>query len=246
MPFAILPLHLILLTSAHLANAQKAKPWPDSTIHSILLPTDPPPEEPEDSYDCVFENVTQYYDVPKPPGRLLDCLFDYGDKLFEECMDGSGAEEGDCYLEKEQWCAFTTERPASVASDLSDWHTTVSSWWSANSSKAVSVAEECPQYWFEAGVEVLDGRTWLNKTIIFAGCDADSEPSGDATTRSARITGDSTTAAPASRQTQDQSAAASTTQLDEGVAVAHMRRGGREDIWKVAGGMAAVMANAML
>ena len=108
MSFRPLPLHLILLTSAYFANAQKDKPWPDSTIHSILLPSDPPPEEPEDSYDCVFENVTQYYDVPKPTGVLLDALFDYGDELFEECVDRSGADYSDCYPEKEQWCAFTT------------------------------------------------------------------------------------------------------------------------------------------
>ncbi|KAH8170334.1 hypothetical protein LIA77_09115 [Sarocladium implicatum] len=227
MSFRPLPLHLILLTSAYFANAQKDKPWPDSTIHSILLPSDPPPEEPEDSYDCVFENVTQYYDVPKPTGVLLDALFDYGDELFEECVDRSGADY--------------------IASDLSDWQSTVSSWWSAHSSKAVSVAEECPQYWFEAGVEVLDGRSWLNKTIIFAGCDSGSKASSEATTTGAQITGDPTTgAAPASTQTQDRSAATSTTQLDEGAAVAYMRRGGGEDVWKVVGGMAAAMVNAML
>jgi hypothetical protein len=71
--------------------------------------------EPEDSYECVFENVTQYYDPPMPTGALLDALFDYGDAMFQACEDATGADHYDCYPEKEQWCKFNTERPDKVS-----------------------------------------------------------------------------------------------------------------------------------
>ncbi|KAL2210421.1 hypothetical protein CC79DRAFT_1330787 [Sarocladium strictum] len=242
-------LYRAIVSSGSVVSALSAQPWPDSTIHSILLPSDPPPMDPEDSFECVFENVTQYYDPPKPKGALLDTLFDYGDAMFQACdeateaTEATGADHYDCYPEKDEWCKFNTERPDKLSDDLSAWGSTVSSWWAEHSSKAEEVAVDCPQYWFDAGAESLDMRNWLNKIVIFAGRGVDSPPGADTTTTREVLMGTTTTGTESGEETS--AVPTSKTQPDQDDA--GPRRMGREEMWKLAGvGVVAAVVIAVL
>lgn len=213
------------------------KPWKDSTVHEILLPTAAPPLEPEDDYQCVFSNVSQWFEPPKPTGDLMDAMFDYGDELISACVDaGDDLEVDECWPNKDQWCDFTTEAPASVTSDLEEWGSLATSWWAAQSSDALSAASECPQNWFDAMIEMAPNRQWLNLTVAWAACDEDyKEP--DTTTTSADSEGIS--AAPGSTKTSKKVAA---TDLSGRAATYRA-----DDAWKVAGGgVAAAVANLAL
>lgn len=220
-----------LLARAPLAAAQ-AQSWKDSDLHQTLLPTTAPPDDPEDSYRCVFSNASQYFDPPQPTEALKLAFWDYGDELIASCVD-SGENVEDCWPGKKQWCDLTTKAPATLTSALSAWGSSATSWWSDHSSDAVDVATKCPQNWFNAMMDLAVNRQWLNLTIAWAACDEDQiEPisTGQGPT--------STFAAPGSTG-QNQRAAA--TDLPGG-------SGRLDDKWKIAGGggVAAAIANAAL
>lgn len=62
--------------------------------------------------------------------------------------------------------------------------TEASSWWAVHSSKALSLAQECPLGWFDALITRPGGEAWLNQTLIFADCLAKAD-AGDITTDAA-------------------------------------------------------------
>jgi hypothetical protein len=73
------------------------------------------------------------------------------------------------------WCAFTVSVPSSLLRSYSSYGSSASSWWVARSSDAVKYAQYCPVGWFEAMTALPYGAFWLNDTIAFAGCYADSD-----------------------------------------------------------------------
>lgn len=98
-----------------------ANAWTDSAVHETVLPTVEPTTT-RDPWQCVTANLTQYFDVPKPTGSLLDALDSYGDKLIESCtLTGIDRINGGCFPAKEDWCKFTTAAPASVLPDYQLW-----------------------------------------------------------------------------------------------------------------------------
>lgn len=56
--------------------------WTHSAVHEAALQTAPPTTTRE-PWQCVVANLTQYFDVPKPRGGLLDAIHSYGEKLIE-------------------------------------------------------------------------------------------------------------------------------------------------------------------
>jgi hypothetical protein len=148
-------------------------------IHMTLLPRAEPTIT-KDPWQCATENLTQYFDVPKPTGSMLTALLSYADKLYESCTLTelpTGTVLPQCpFPEQSRWCAFTTAAPKSVLSDYSAYGSAANSWWSAHSSNAVSVAQRCPNSWYQVMRMTPNGEIWLNDTIAFAGCYAEAHP----------------------------------------------------------------------
>jgi hypothetical protein len=148
-------------------------------IHMTLLPRAEPTIT-KDPWQCATENLTQYFDVPKPTGSLLTALLSYADKLYESCTITelpTGTVLPQCpFPEQSSWCAFTTAAPKSVLSEYSSYGSAANLWWSAHSSKAISVAHICPNSWYKVIRETPNGEIWLNDTIAFAGCYAKAHP----------------------------------------------------------------------
>ncbi|PQE14088.1 hypothetical protein CJF31_00006623 [Rutstroemia sp. NJR-2017a BVV2] len=140
--------------------------WADSAVHETLLPNVRPTKT-HDPWQCVTEDLTEYFDVPKPVGSLLDALNSYADKLIEPCTLPQSIW---MFPSKGDWCNFTTAAPASVLPDYELYGSAASAWWAAHSSSAVQLARECPNGWYNAMLELPGGGTWLNDTIIFAAC----------------------------------------------------------------------------
>jgi len=119
-------------------------------------------------------NLTQYFDVPKPTGSLLSAIELYADKLVDACTITDVVDRLlGCYPSHDDWCKFTTAAPASIMPDYKLYGSAASVWWAAHSSNAVFLATDCPEKWFDAMYEFPNGRTWLNDTINFAACYAD-------------------------------------------------------------------------
>ncbi|KAI9150513.1 hypothetical protein HJFPF1_10281 [Paramyrothecium foliicola] len=181
------------------AKVAFAQEWADSTVHEIVLQTTLATDLEPDHWECVIANLTQYFDPPRPTGALLDALDDYANDIIDTCTKTAGDETTDaCWPSKEQWCGLTTAIPKSLAPDISSWGEAASSWWSAHSSAAVSLAEECPIGWYDAMYGVAGGDTWLNMTIIYAACHAEAHGTADA----GAVKPSSTTAKPDSIPTE--------------------------------------------
>ncbi|KAI0545560.1 hypothetical protein F4679DRAFT_560912 [Xylaria curta] len=71
----------------------------------------------------VTENVTQYFNVPKPTGNLLDGLLSYGDKILEPCLATAIGLDmlSSSVSETSQWCGFATVAPTSVRDGYSSY-----------------------------------------------------------------------------------------------------------------------------
>lgn len=219
-----------LLVAVSQAAAQKQS-WKDSDLHQILLPTAAPPDDPEDSYTCVFLNASQYFDPPQPTGALKTAFWEYGDELIASCVDDGGKVE-ECWPAKQQWCDFTTKAPTAQTSALSAWGSSATSWWADHSSDAVEVATECPQNWFNAMLDLAVNRQWLNLTIAWSACDEEQDQSVSSIQQTT-----STSAAPGSTRSNQRAAA---TEVPGGSGSFK-----RDDKWRMAGGgFAAAIANA--
>lgn len=137
-----------ILAAAALATITKA--WSDSAVHETVLPTASPALTVTDPWQCVTENLTQYFDVPKPTGSLLTAIESYADKLIESCtLTGADAIHG-CFPEKEAWCDFSTAAPSTVLPDYSAYGSAASAWWAAHRANAVELAVDCPVGWYNA------------------------------------------------------------------------------------------------
>jgi len=152
-----------------------ANAWTDSAVHRTVLPTDIPPGTSYDPWECALANLTQYFDPPQPTGSLLSAIESYAVKLGDACtiMDVVDRLQGGCYPSHDDLCKFTTAAPASLMSDYSLYGSAASVWWAAHSSNAVFHATDCPEKWFNAMYEFVNGRYLLNDTINYAACYAD-------------------------------------------------------------------------
>ncbi|KAH7117544.1 hypothetical protein B0J11DRAFT_591822 [Dendryphion nanum] len=148
-------------------------------LHKTLLPRDVPSIT-SDPWQCATVNVTQYFDPPKPTGGLLAALLSYADKLYENCtltFPPTATVIPTCpFPETSEWCAFTKIAAPSITAALWSYGSSASSWWSAKSSGASSVASRCPNTWFKIMNETPGGATWLNDTIIFSECYESAHP----------------------------------------------------------------------
>ena len=135
-------------------------------VISYILPTAIPTTS-DDSWECLMENITQYFDVPTPTGALLTAYQSFGRDLYKPCLTQS---DGCHFPDRTSWCGFSTAAPSSILSDYWSFASVASSWWSAHSIKAVSVAQECPYGWYGAMMGRGLGGEELNGTIALSEC----------------------------------------------------------------------------
>lgn len=173
-----------------------------SAMHITLMPRAEPTAT-KDPWQCATENITQYFDVPKPTGSLLTALQSYGDKLIETCTPTfSGTALPSCpFPPKSLWCGFTTAAPSAVLPAYSSYGSVASSWWSAHSSAASSVAQACPVSWSKVMTETPGGEAWLYDNIVFAECYAEAHPTTGSSTTGSSATGSATTGLTATTET---------------------------------------------
>ncbi|KAH6694960.1 hypothetical protein DL95DRAFT_477388 [Leptodontidium sp. 2 PMI_412] len=214
--------------------------WSDSAVYQTVLPSVEPTAT-RDPWQCVTANLTQYFDVPKPTGSLLDALDSYGDKLIESCTSTGIDRVMGCFPAKEEWCKFTTAAPASVLPDYQLYGSAASAWWSGHSSNAVRLATSCPNGWYNAMFELPGGPTWLNETIIFAACHGEA-----VTTTTASGSTLSSTATKATATTLPGVTAVPTASVTPAPTNGVAGRGEDLEMWMVAGsGFVAAAANSM-
>ncbi|KAI6086088.1 hypothetical protein F4821DRAFT_239324 [Hypoxylon rubiginosum] len=151
-----------------------------------------------DPWQCVTENITQYFNVPTPTGALLDALLSYGDELIEPCLStATGLDALSCSVsETSAWCGFTTAAPSPVLTDYSSYGSAAASFWRAKSETISIIASECPVGWSKPG---FSEHSWLNQTIAHAECYIAAHPVN--TTTSSSPTTSSSTAISGSTET---------------------------------------------
>lgn len=122
-----------------------------------------------DPWQCVTENVTQYFNVPTPTGDLRTALVSYGEKLLGPCL--ATATEIDKLLcsitDTTAWCGFATAAPSAVLADYSSYISLAASFWRAKSETISIVSSRCPLWWARPS----EGEhIWLNQIITHGKC----------------------------------------------------------------------------
>jgi hypothetical protein len=74
-----------------------------------------------DPWQCITENITQYFDVPKPTGTPFDAIDSYDFDVAARCRaTATGRDMLSCTVsDPKSWCSFTTAAPADVLSGYS-------------------------------------------------------------------------------------------------------------------------------
>ncbi|RYP31942.1 hypothetical protein DL767_005483 [Monosporascus sp. MG133] len=165
-------------TAAH-ASAMRITAMPRQVPTETEGPTS---TQTPDPWVCATKNMTEYFDMPKPTGTLLEAIDSYVDKQLAPCWStATGPDKLRCEVTGSLWCGFSTDAPPSVSAAYSSYGSAVASWWSAKSSAVSSVTSECPITW-----ERYDPieQEWLNITIAQAECYADPHPGEDTTSAS--------------------------------------------------------------
>lgn len=178
-----------------------------ASMFDTILPTKRPTTT--DPWECTTMNLTTFFKVPKPTGKVEDAIYSQAAALEIGCTSSMRDELGGAvctFHAQEKWCAITTAMPKDVLPEYSSYGSMAYSWWAAHSIRAVEFADYCPERWFLAETEVLLGAWWLNETIAMAGCYAGAHASEIITTMTttstaarsgATTTGPKATVAPA-------------------------------------------------
>lgn len=124
-----------------------------------------------DPWQCVTQNLSQYFDVPKPSGTLSAAIDLYVDELVEPCLEtATGTDLFNCRVtESSQLCGFTTYASATPAliTAFASYESAAASFWRSNSESVSSLSVECASAWAHFG-EL--NHAWLNQTIVYASC----------------------------------------------------------------------------
>lgn len=162
---------------------------PLAALEDTILPSEPPIITSE-LWQCTTEVLSQYFDVPKPTGALLSAIQEYGDVLQKDCKPTETNVFGLSQYPSPAtslWCRFSTIAPSSLLSRYSSYGSVASSWWSAHSLAAVSLARSCPIGWYKAKVDTPGGAGWFNFTLVSAGCYEEAHPTTGTSTKATAI-----------------------------------------------------------
>jgi len=129
------------ITLDPLLAARQATPTTTMSRSRSTLPPDP--------WQCITENITQYFDVPQPTGNVLDAIASYNEEVNKECLATAvGYEKRACTMSNPtSWCGFTTAAPADVLSSYSTYVSAVVSFWTAKSETMSILSTSCAVAW---------------------------------------------------------------------------------------------------
>jgi hypothetical protein len=152
-----------------------------------------------DPWQCITENITQYFDVPMPTGALLKAHDSYAEVLVAPCMATatSGPDMVLCLdSDPKSWCGFTTAAPASILSDFSTYLSQAVSFWTANSKTVAILSTSCPVAW-TSRIPMIE-HEWFKRVAAHASCyleahGAHSQTQTDATAPTPTANGATTT-----------------------------------------------------
>ncbi|KAK2013293.1 hypothetical protein LZ32DRAFT_658093 [Colletotrichum eremochloae] len=225
--FAILGASVVAVSASTITVvAPQATAAPSSSVSSPPLTTMEPSltltSTHRDPWQCATQNLSQYFDVPKPSGTLSAAIDMYVDELVEPCLEtATGTDLFNCRVtESSQLCGFTTYASATPAliTAFASYESAAASFWRSNSESVSSLSVECASAWGHFG-EL--NHAWLNQTIAYASCVLDDLPpvSSAITTGSSSLRSGSTTA-PGTGVTSTTSSATNTA--------------GKRDMWMLA------------
>lgn len=130
----------------------------------------------EDSWQCVTENITQYFvDVPTPTGNVLEELDSFGYEVAAPCRaTATSLDRLSCTVsDPKSWCGFTTAAPPDVLSSYSTYLSSVVSFWTAKSESIEVLSTSCPVAWARPH---MGEREWLKIARAHAECYLDEHP----------------------------------------------------------------------
>lgn len=131
----------------------------------------------EDPWQCVTENITQYFvDVPTPTGKVLDELDSFGYEVAAPCRaTATSLDRLSCTVsDPKSWCGFTTAAPPDVLSSYSTYLSSVVSFWTAKSESIEILSTSCPVAW--ARPHMGRQHEWLKIARAHAECFLDDHP----------------------------------------------------------------------
>lgn len=128
-----------------------------------------------DPWQCITENITRYFDVPKPTGNVLEGINSYGAEVAKPCMaTATGLDVFFCTVsDPKSWCGFTTAAPADVMASYSTYVSAVVSFWMAKSATISVLSTSCPVAW---GIPDPAQHEWLKIAIAHAECYLQAHP----------------------------------------------------------------------
>lgn len=124
----------------------------------------------EDPWQCVTENITQYFvDVPTPTGNVLEEFESFGDEVAAPCRaTATGLDGLSCTVsDPKSWCGFTTAAPPDVLSSYSTYLSAVVSFWTAKSETIDVLSTSCPVAWARPH---MGQHEWLKIARAHAEC----------------------------------------------------------------------------
>ena len=149
------------ITPDPLLAARQATPTTTMSVSRSTLMPDP--------WQCVTENITQYFDVPRPTGNVLDAIASYNSEVNKECLATAvGYEKRACTMSSPtSWCGFTTAAPVDVLSSYSTYISDVVSFWTAKSETMSILSTSCAVAWgkFHQG-----DHEWVRIATAHADC----------------------------------------------------------------------------
>jgi hypothetical protein len=102
-----------------------------------------------DPWQCITENITQYFDVPKPSGDLHDAIASYNGEVNKACLATAvGYEKRACTISNPTlWCGITAPAPLDVISSYSAYVSEAVTFWTAKSSTMSILSTSCAVAW---------------------------------------------------------------------------------------------------
>lgn len=165
---------LMVTASARFLPDQPPATHVDASLGGRQEPTATTMEFPavmtEDPWQCVTENITQYFlDVPQPTGDVLSAMETYGYDAAAPCRATDTRSNRLCIITEPQvWCGFTTAAEPEV---LSDYYATfvpaAVSFWQAKGSTISILSTSCPVAW---GRPHAGQHEWLRIARAHADC----------------------------------------------------------------------------
>lgn len=130
---------------------ETSAPEPLQQRQAAITTQDPPTRTmSRDPWECLTENITQYFDfVPKPTGAVLSDINSFGYEVAAPCRaTATGLGRFSCTVsDPRSWCGFTTFAAPDVLSSYSTYLSAAVSFCTEKSSTMSVLSTSCPVAW---------------------------------------------------------------------------------------------------